>query len=69
MAGFPKSDKFQHVVIEALYRDGNGVKYCAITGLSRSLQPFTEAKLYTFTALHNFEHADYSKLQLATCHL
>jgi hypothetical protein len=68
MEGFPKSAEFHHIIIDALYKDGNGVKYCAITGLSRTLQPFTAAKLYTFTALHTFmESIQNSTLRHVIC--
>ena len=54
MGCFPKAPAFRHVVIEALYMDENGVKYCAVTGLSSTLECFPQSKLFTFTALETF---------------
>ena len=50
----PQTAQFTHLIIEHLHKDRNGMKYCAVSGLSAELLPEWQHKLFTMTALHSF---------------
>ena len=54
MLNFPKTSQFHHLVLEHVFKDGNGVKYCSVTALSPELAAEHQPKLFTFAALDNF---------------
>ena len=66
MLNFPKTSQFHHLVLEHVFKDGNGVKYCSVTALSPELAAEHQPKLFTFAALDNFMQ---TIARSNTCHI